>query len=260
MRITVVGTGYVGLVTGTCFAEMGNHVTCVDIDAEKLAQLQQGILPIHEPGLAELVERNIEEERLSFSTTVVPALNESEVLFIAVGTPPNEDGSADLSHVLEVARTVGRELHHPVIVANKSTVPVGTADLVRKTVAEELRARGTEIEFDVVSNPEFLREGSAVKDFMYPDRIVVGTHNEKSVRVMEELYDAFAKKESRLQFVGIRDAEMIKYASNAMLATKISFMNEISLMCDAYGIDVENVRRGAVAADFVRDRAGRDTV
>jgi len=244
MRITIVGTGYVGLVTGTCFAEMGNHVTCVDVDEAKLTRLRNGEVPIHEPGLDELVARNLEEGRLDFSNTIAPAIHESEVIFIAVGTPPNEDGSADLSHVLAVATEIGRTLEHSIVIANKSTVPVGTGDLVRSRVAEELASRGASVTFDVVSNPEFLREGSAVKDFMYPDRIVVGTRDEKSVRVMEELYDAFAKKENRLQFVGIRDAEMIKYAANAMLATKISFMNEVSLMCDAYGIDVENVRRG----------------
>ncbi len=244
MKLTIVGTGYVGLVTGTCFAEMGNTAVCVDIDEPKLDALRAGNIPIHEPGLRDLVISNTEAGRLQFSADLGAAMVDAEVIFIAVGTPPNEDGSADLSHVLAVAREIGEKLNHPIVVADKSTVPVGTADKVHQTIAAALAERSVEIEFDVVSNPEFLREGSAVKDFMYPDRIVVGTDQPKSQRVMEELYDAFAKKENRIQFVGVRDAEMIKYAANAMLATKISFMNEVALMCDEFGIDVENVRRG----------------
>ena len=244
MKLTIVGTGYVGLVTGTCFAEMGNTAVCVDIDEPKLEALRAGDIPIHEPGLRDLVISNTEAGRLQFSTDLGAAMVDAEVIFIAVGTPPNEDGSADLSHVLAVAREIGEKLNHPIVVADKSTVPVGTADKVHQAIAAALAERSVEIEFDVVSNPEFLREGSAVKDFMYPDRIVVGTDQPKSQRVMEELYDAFAKKENRIQFVGVRDAEMIKYAANAMLATKISFMNEVALMCDEFGIDVENVRRG----------------
>ncbi|MEK9824395.1 MAG: nucleotide sugar dehydrogenase, partial [Gammaproteobacteria bacterium] len=244
MKLTIVGTGYVGLVTGTCFAEMGNTAVCVDIDEPKLDALRAGNIPIHEPGLRDLVISNTEAGRLQFSADLGAAMVDAEVIFIAVGTPPNEDGSADLSHVLAVAREIGEKLNHPIVVADKSTVPVGTADKVHHTIAAALAERSVEIEFDVVSNPEFLREGSAVKDFMYPDRIVVGTDQPKSQRVMEELYDAFAKKENRIQFVGVRDAEMIKYAANAMLATKISFMNEVALMCDEFGIDVENVRRG----------------
>ncbi len=244
MKLTIVGTGYVGLVTGTCFAEMGNTAVCVDIDEPKLDALRAGNIPIHEPGLRDLVISNTEAGRLQFSADLGAAMVDAEVIFIAVGTPPNEDGSADLSHVLAVAREIGEKLNHPIVVADKSTVPVGTADKVHQTIAAALAERSVEIEFDVVSNPEFLREGSAVKDFMYPDRIVVGTDQPKSRRVMEELYDAFAKKENRIQFVGVRDAEMIKYAANAMLATKISFMNEVALMCDEFGIDVENVRRG----------------
>lgn len=244
MRITIVGTGYVGLVTGACFAEMGNHVTCVDTDEAKLEQLRKGNIPIHETGLDELVEHNVSAERLNFASSLEDSLNESEITFIAVGTPPNEDGSADLSHVLDVAREIGEKIAHPTVIADKSTVPVGTADLVRDTIASAMEKRGVEIEFDVISNPEFLREGSAVRDFMYPDRIVVGTTRGKSRRLMEELYGPFSKKEERIQFVGVRDAEMIKYAANAMLATKISFMNEVGLMCEHYGVDIENIRRG----------------
>ena len=244
MKIAIVGTGYVGLVTGACFAEMGNNTVCVDIDEQKLAGLRQGILPIHEPGLEQMVVANTSAARLVFSSDLSAAISDAEVVFIAVGTPPNEDGSADLSHVLAVAKSIGQNLQHPIVVVNKSTVPVGTADKVNEALRVELDERGVDIDFDVVSNPEFLREGSAVQDFMYPDRIVVGAGNPKSERVMEELYGSFAKKQDRIQFVGIRDAEMIKYAANAMLATKISFMNEVALMCDEFGIDVENVRRG----------------
>lgn len=244
MKLAIVGTGYVGLVTGTCFAEMGNHVVCVDIDETKLAGLRQGNIPIHEPGLESLVVSNHESGRLQFSSDLSESLNDAEVIFIAVGTPPNEDGSADLSHVLAVATSIGETLQQPIVIADKSTVPVGTADRVREAVQKELDARGVSIDFDVVSNPEFLREGSAVKDFMYPDRVVVGTERGRSRRVMEELYGPFSKKQDRIQFVGIRDAEMIKYAANAMLATKISFMNEVALMCDEMGVDVEHVRRG----------------
>ncbi len=244
MKISIVGTGYVGLVTGTCFAEMGNQVVCVDIDESKLDGLRAGIVPIHEPGLKGLVVSNTAAGRLSFSSDLQSAILDAEVVFIAVGTPPNEDGSADLSHVLAVATGIGQTLEHPIVVVDKSTVPVGTADKVRETIQAAISARDVTIDFDVVSNPEFLREGSAVKDFMYPDRIVVGTDNQKSERTMEELYGAFSKKQDCIQFVGIRDAEMIKYAANAMLATKISFMNEVALMCDSLGVDVENVRRG----------------
>jgi len=244
MKIAVVGAGYVGLVTGACFAEMGNNTVCVDIDEQKLAGLRQGILPIHEPGLEQMVVANTSAARLVFSSDLSAAISDAEVVFIAVGTPPNEDGSADLSHVLAVAKSIGQNLQHPIVVVNKSTVPVGTADKVNEALRVELDERGVDIDFDVVSNPEFLREGSAVQDFMYPDRIVVGAENPKSERVMEELYGSFSKKQDRIQFVGIRDAEMIKYAANAMLATKISFMNEVALMCDEFGIDVENVRRG----------------
>lgn len=244
MKLAIVGTGYVGLVTGACFAELGNTVVCVDIDVSKVENLRKGIIPIHEPGLEELVAENAASGRLTFTSELSAALSDAEVVFIAVGTPANEDGSADLKYVLAVAHSIGETITHPIVVADKSTVPVGTADKVRETIQTQLDARGETIEFDVVSNPEFLREGSAIKDLMYPDRIVVGTDHARSERVMEELYGPFSKKQDRIQFVGIRDAEMIKYAANAMLATKISFMNEVALMCDEFGVDVENVRRG----------------
>ena len=244
MRITIVGTGYVGLVTGACFAEMGNDVTCVDLDEEKLGKLRKGIVPIHEPGLEELVRENMAAGRLTFSSRLEDTLNESQVVFIAVGTPPNEDGSADLSHVLAVARQIGREMSHPIVVVDKSTVPVGTADRVRQAIAAELETRGADITFDVVSNPEFLKEGAAVEDFLSPDRVVVGTADESSRRLMSELYSPFSRNHEKIQFMGVRDAEMTKYAANALLATKISFMNEIAAMCEHYGVDVEHVRRG----------------
>ena len=244
MRITIVGTGYVGLVTGACFAEMGNHVTCVDIDEAKLQKLRQGIVPIHEPGLEELVKENFHSGRLDFTAKLDASLNESEIIFIAVGTPPNGDGSADLSHVLAVARTIGRTMTRPTIVADKSTVPVGTADEVEKVIRAELDARGADIDVEVVSNPEFLKEGAAVEDFMQPDRVIVGCKSEKTREVMRELYAPFSRHHDKLQFMSVRDAEMTKYAANAMLATRISFMNEIAQMCDAYGVDVENVRKG----------------
>ena len=244
MKIAMIGTGYVGLVSGVCFSDFGHNVVCVDKDANKIANLKQGKVPIFEPGLDMLMAKNVDAGRLTFTVDLRSAIEGADAVFIAVGTPPNEDGSADLGYVLAVAQEIGEKMQQPIVVADKSTVPVGTADKVRATIQSALEQRGVEIDFDVVSNPEFLREGSAVKDFMYPDRIVVGTDQPRSQRVMEELYDAFAKKENRLQFVGVRDAEMIKYAANAMLATKISFMNEVALMCDEFGIDVENVRRG----------------
>ena len=244
MQLAIVGTGYVGLVTGACLAEMGSSVTCVDTDEQKLTGLKRGLVPIHEPGLDDLVQKNSKAGRLSFTADLASAVQDAEVIFIAVGTPPKEDGSADLSHMLAVAQGIGQTITQPVVVAGKSTVPVGTADQVRKTIQAELDSRGMSVEFDVVSNPEFLSEGNAVKDFMYPDRIVIGTASGRGKRVMKNLYNTFAKKQERLQFVGIRDAEMIKYAANAMLATRISFMNEVALMCDEYGVDVEKVRLG----------------
>ena len=244
MRITIVGTGYVGLVTGTCFAEMGNHVTCIDIDEAKLKKLEAGIIPIHEPGLEELITRNVAAKRLDFSATLASSLNESEVVFIAVGTPPNEDGSADLRHVLTVAHQIGEIMTRPLVVVDKSTVPVGTADKVTAEIQSALSKRDVTFEFNVVSNPEFLKEGAAIDDFMSPDRIVVGTSSATSIETMKRLYAPFSRNHDKLQFMGVRDAEMTKYAANAMLATKISFMNEIALMCEAFGVDVEEVRKG----------------
>ncbi|NLC71623.1 MAG: UDP-glucose/GDP-mannose dehydrogenase family protein, partial [Desulfuromonadaceae bacterium] len=228
MKLAVVGTGYIGLVTGACFAEMGNSVWCVDVDARKIENLKKGIIPIFEPGLEPVVKENFEAGRLHFTTELAEAMKHCRIYFIGVGTPPGEDGSADLQYVLAVAREIGRHLNGYGVVVNKSTVPVGTADKVRAAVREELDKRGVDHPFDVVSNPEFLKEGEAVKDCMKPDRIVIGVDSERSREVMEELYAPFNRNHQRTIFMGIRDAEMTKYTANAMLATKISFMNEIS--------------------------------
>jgi UDPglucose 6-dehydrogenase len=244
MHLTVIGTGYVGLVTGACFAEMGHHVTCVDVDTRKIENLKQGILPIYEPGLGAMVENNTREGRLSFTTSLPEAMRRSDIYFIAVGTPPGEDGSADLQHVLAVAREIGSQMDRYALVIDKSTVPVGTADRVRATIQEELSRRGAAVEFDVVSNPEFLKEGAAIGDFMKPDRIVVGAESARAVDAMRELYADFTRSHDRLLVMGVRDAEMTKYVANAMLATRISFMNEIANLCDRMGVDVENVRTG----------------
>lgn len=244
MKICVIGTGYVGLVAGTCFAESGNDVICVDVDAAKIEGLKQGVIPIYEPGLKELVLRNSEEGRLSFTTDLAAAVKESLVNFIAVGTPPGEDGSADLQHVIAVARSIGRNMESFKIIVDKSTVPVGTADKVRQAVVEELAARQVSIEFDVVSNPEFLKEGAAIDDFMKPDRVVIGTDNVRTAELMKELYAPFMRKINRLIVMDIRSAEMTKYAANAMLATKISFMNQIANLCERMGADVAAVREG----------------
>ncbi|WP_282343752.1 UDP-glucose/GDP-mannose dehydrogenase family protein [Pseudomonas sp. PS02288] len=244
MNITVIGTGYVGLVTGACIAEMGNTVVCVDVDPKKIENLKKGILPIYEPGLENVVTSNFESGRLLFTTSLVEAMKSSDVFFIAVGTPPGEDGSADLRYVLEVAKQIGANLARPAIVVNKSTVPVGTGDKVRAAVAEQLQQRGVEIDFEVVSNPEFLKEGAAVDDFMHPDRIIIGSSSEHAKRVMGELYAPFVRNHPRIMYMGIRDAEMTKYAANAMLATKISFMNEVASLCERLDVDVENVRLG----------------
>ncbi|WP_314408614.1 UDP-glucose/GDP-mannose dehydrogenase family protein [Pseudomonas kuykendallii] len=244
MNITVIGTGYVGLVTGACIAEMGNTVVCVDVDPKKIENLKKGILPIYEPGLENVVTSNFESGRLLFTTSLVEAMKSSDVFFIAVGTPPGEDGSADLRYVLEVAKQIGANLARPAIVVNKSTVPVGTGDKVRAAVAEQLQQRGAEIDFEVVSNPEFLKEGAAVDDFMHPDRIIIGSSSEHAKRVMSELYAPFVRNHPRIMYMGIRDAEMTKYAANAMLATKISFMNEVASLCERLDVDVENVRLG----------------
>jgi len=244
MKIAVVGSGYVGLVTGACFAERGNIVTCVDIDENKINQLKQGKTPIYEPGLDELITNNAREERISFTTSLADAMQTAELVFIAVGTPPGEDGSADLKYVLAVAKEIGQHLSRYCIVVDKSTVPVGTADKVRSAIQTELDKRGVSIEFDVVSNPEFLKEGAAIDDFMRPDRVVVGTDSEKATKIMRDLYLPFMRYHENIIIMGIRDAEMTKYAANSLLATKISFMNEIANLCDRLGVDVENVRRG----------------
>lgn len=244
MDITVIGTGYVGLVTGACIAEMGNTVYCVDTDPTKIENLKKGILPIYEPELDTLVTENHAADRLHFTTALKDSIEHSNVFFIAVGTPPGEDGSADLQYVVEVARQIGSLITRPSVVINKSTVPIGTADLVQATISEQLKQRGLDLSFDVVSNPEFLKEGSAVNDFMHPDRIIVGTESENARQVMTELYAPFIRNRPRMMFMGVRDAEMTKYAANAMLATKISFMNEIAGLCERLDVDIEHVRLG----------------
>ena len=244
MDIAVVGTGYVGLVTGACFSEMGINVTCVDIDSQKIENLKQGIIPIYEPGLEELVKRNSKACRLKFTTDLTSCLDKVEVIFSAVGTPPDEDGSADLRFVWEVARTIGQHINHYVLVVTKSTVPVGTAQQVKTIISEELHKRNLDIPFDVASNPEFLKEGTAIKDFMGPDRVVVGTESERAKELMERLYKPFTLNNYRTIYTDIPSAEMIKYAANAMLATRISFMNDIANLCRLVGADVNMVRRG----------------
>lgn len=244
MNIAVVGTGYVGLVSGTCFAEMGVNVTCVDVDRNKIENLLNGKVPIYEPGLDEMVIRNYKEGRLHFTTDLVSCLNDVEVVFSAVGTPPDEDGSADLKYVLEVARTVGRNMNKYLVLVTKSTVPVGTAQKVKAAIQEELDKRGVQIEFDVASNPEFLKEGAAISDFMSPDRVVVGVASEKAKELMTMLYRPFFLNNFRVIFTDIPSAEMIKYAANSMLATRISFMNDIANLCEMVGADVNMVRKG----------------
>lgn len=244
MRIAIFGTGYVGLVTGTCLAEVGNHVTCVDIDAGKISQLQQGRIPIFEPGLEPLVQQNQAAGRIQFTTDPVQAIADAEILVIAVGTPPDEDGSADLRYVLEVARTIGTHLREPAIIVGKSTVPVGTCDRVRETVASQLAQRGVNIKFDVVSNPEFLKEGDAVNDCMRPDRIILGTDSPEALEKLRVLYAPFNRSRERIVVMDPRSAELSKYAANAMLATKISFMNDIANIAERVGADVEQVRLG----------------
>ena len=248
MKIAIVGTGYVGLVSGACFAEMGVEVTCVDINEEKIKMLSEGKVPIYEPGLEEMVVRNFREGRLKFTTRLTDCLDEVEAVFSAVGTPPDEDGSADLSYVLQVAREVGQNMNHYVVLVTKSTVPVGTAQKVKSVIAEELAARKVEIEFDVASNPEFLKEGAAVKDFMSPDRVVVGVESERARKLMQRLYAPFMMTNNRILFTDIPSAEMIKYAANSMLATRISFMNDIANLCELVGADVNMVRKG-IGAD-----------
>lgn len=244
MNIAIVGTGYVGLVSGACFSEMGINVTCVDIDEKKIQKLKEGVMPIYEPGLDELVERNVKAGRLYFTTDLVSCLDEVEIIFSAVGTPPDEDGSADLKYVLEVARTVGRNINKHVVLVTKSTVPVGTAKKVRTTIQEELDKRGVDIEFDVASNPEFLKEGAAIKDFMAPDRVVVGVESDRARKLMEKLYRPFTLNGYPILMMDVPSAEMTKYAANAMLATRISFMNDIANLCERVGANVDNVRKG----------------
>ncbi|CAM1373791.1 UDP-glucose dehydrogenase family protein [Tenacibaculum xiamenense] len=244
MNIAVVGSGYVGLVSGVCFSEMGNTVTCVDIDHAKIEKLREGVIPIYEPGLEHMVRKNIEKENLFFATSLEGLLNEVEIIFIAVGTPMGEDGSADLSHVISVSKDIGERLQKEIIIVIKSTVPVGTADIVRQTICVELKKRGVEVKFDVVSNPEFLKEGDAINDFMKPDRIVIGTDSDFALDRMKELYSPFFRTHDRFITMDIRSAEMTKYAANAMLATKISFMNEIANICERVGADVNDVRIG----------------
>lgn len=244
MKIAVVGTGYVGLVTGTCFAETGIDVTCIDIDVKKIENLKKGILPIYEPGLEEMVLRNVDKDRLHFSTEIASGIQGCDVIFIAVGTPPGEDGSADLKYVLAVAKAIGENVQQYAVVVTKSTVPVGTSEKVKKEVAEALKKRNSDLEFSVASNPEFLKEGAAIDDFMKPDRIVVGISEKKAEEVMNRLYKAFLLNGHPIYFMDIPSAEMTKYAANSMLATKISFMNDIANLCEIMGADVNMVRKG----------------
>ena len=249
MNIVIVGTGYVGLVSGTCFAEMGANVTCVDIDTNKINKLKNGEMPIYEPGLEELVKRNVGYGRLRFTTDLIEVLNDVEVVFSAVGTPPDEDGSADLKYVLAVAKQFGQNIRKYTILVTKSTVPVGTAKKVKAIIQSELDKRGVDVPFDVASNPEFLKEGAAIKDFMSPDRVVIGTDSKKAEEVMTRLYQPFLINNFRVIFMDIPSAEMTKYAANAMLATRISFMNDIANLCERVGANVNHVRKG-IGADI----------
>lgn len=244
MKITVVGTGYVGLVSGTCFAETGVDVTCIDIDEKKIEGLNNGIVPIYEPGLDSMIERNVEKNRLHFSTSLKENLKDCEVVFSAVGTPPDEDGSADLQYVLAVAREVGRHMTDYLVMVTKSTVPIGTAKKVKAAIQEELDKRGVDIQFDVASNPEFLKEGDAIDDFLKPDRIVIGVESERAEKIMRRLYKPFLLNGHPILFMDIPSAELTKYAANSMLATKISFMNDIANLCEIVGADINNVRKG----------------
>ena len=244
MDISIFGTGYVGLVTGACFAESGNRVCCVDINSDKVAALQSGEIPIYEPGLAEMVEQNARDGRLTFTTDAEKGIDHGRVIFIAVNTPSSDDGASDLSSVRAVARTIGNLLSHPAVIVNKSTVPVGTADVVREIIADALAERGVEVTFDVVSNPEFLKEGDAISDFMRPDRIVLGADRSESIEIMRHLYGPFNRNHNRIIVMDIRSAELTKYAANALLATKISFMNEIANIAERVGANVENIRAG----------------
>lgn len=244
MNIAIVGTGYVGLVSGTCFAEAGATVTCIDVDKNKIEKLKAGDIPIYEPGLEELVHKNVKAGRLLFSTSLANIINEQEIIFSAVGTPPDEDGSADLKYVLQVVKTIGESLNKYIVVVTKSTVPVGTAMKVRHAIQEELDKRGSDVKFDVASNPEFLKEGNAIKDFMSPDRVVIGVESERAKSLLTKLYKPFLIKDFRIIFMDIPSAEMTKYAANSMLATRISFMNDIANLCEKVGADVNMVRAG----------------
>lgn len=244
MKITVIGSGYVGLVSGACLAEMGNHVVCLDVDADKIRTLNEGGMPIHEPGLLDVVNRNRRAGRLQFTTDVAAAVNHGTLQFIGVGTPPDEDGSADLTYVLEAARNVGRHMTDYKVIVNKSTVPVGTADRVKAVIAQELQGREVELRFSVVSNPEFLKEGAAIEDFMRPDRVIVGADDEQAILLMRALYAPFIRNRDRLLVMDVRSAEFTKYAANSMLATRISFMNELALLAERVGVDIESVRKG----------------
>ncbi|MDR1865956.1 MAG: nucleotide sugar dehydrogenase, partial [Bacteroidales bacterium] len=243
MKIAIVGTGYVGLVTGACFAEVGLEVTCIDVNREKIDRLNRGMIPIYEPGLEEIVLKNVQTGRLHFHTDLPACLNEMEVIFIAVGTPPGEDGSADLKYVLEVARTIGRHMNRYMLVVTKSTVPVGTAPKVRQAILSELQQRGMNMEFDVASNPEFLKEGAAIRDFMYPERVVIGVESEKAETILRRLYHPFLLNNFPVIFMDVPSAEMTKYAANAMLATRISFMNDMANLCEIIGADINMVRK-----------------
>jgi len=244
MKVVIVGSGYVGLVSGTCFAEMGNTVTCVDIDAEKIEKLNNGIIPIYEPGLEAMVLKNIDRKNLFFSTSLKDSIQSADIVFIAVGTPMGDDGAADLQYVLAVAKEIGQAMNHSLVVVDKSTVPVGTADKVKATIQQELDTRGSDISFDVVSNPEFLKEGAAINDFMKPDRVVIGAETQLAIVKMKELYIPFCMSHERFITMDVRSAEMTKYAANAMLATKISFMNEVANICERVGADANQVRIG----------------
>jgi UDPglucose 6-dehydrogenase len=244
MKITVIGTGYVGLVSGTCLADVGNDVLCLDVDQRKIDALINGVIPIFEPGLEDMVRRNVKAGRLKFTTDVVAATAFGQIQFIAVGTPPDEDGAADLKYVTEAARAIGRHMTEAKIVVDKSTVPVGTADIVRKVIADELGKRESNISFSVLSNPEFLKEGAALEDFMKPDRIIIGADDDHAIKAMRALYAPFQRNHERIMFMDVRSAELTKYAANAMLATRISFMNELALLAERLGADIESVRRG----------------
>ncbi len=244
MNITVIGAGYVGLVTGACFSELGNHVTCVDVNEPKIANLKNGILPIYEPGLEPMVIGNRDQGRLHFVTSLADVTAEPDAIFIAVGTPSDKDGAADIKYVLEAAKSIGKRINKYCVVVDKSTVPVGMADQVREVIAGELATRKLTVEFDVVSNPEFLREGAAIEDFMRPDRVIIGLETDRARKTMLDLYQPILRSPERIYFMNVKDAEMTKYAANAMLATRISFMNEMSVLCERMGVDIENVRIG----------------